>query len=70
MPCAPDRNSTSDAIVKKLDFYRQGESEKHLRDIAGILKTSLEQLDMAYIAHWTQQMGLSDVWIAVQDQVK
>jgi len=30
--------SQEDVILKKLEFYREGGSEKHLRDIAGNLK--------------------------------
>jgi hypothetical protein len=29
-----------DVIVKKLWFYQMGESDKHLRDIASMLKVS------------------------------
>ena len=29
--------SPEDVIIKKLEFYRDGQSEKHLRDIAGII---------------------------------
>jgi hypothetical protein len=61
--------SPEDAIIKKLDFYRQGSSEKHLRDIAGILKISRDQLDLAYITGWTQQMGLGELWSAVRKQL-
>src|SRR3990172_9148380 len=31
-----------DVIIKKMDFYKEGGSEKHLRDITGILKISGE----------------------------
>jgi hypothetical protein len=36
-------------ILKKMAFYRDGGSEKHLRDIAGILKVSSDDIDLAYI---------------------
>lgn len=60
--------SPEDAIIKKMEYYRQGGSEKHLRDITGILKTSPEQIDTAYISRWVQQMGLEDIWSAVQER--
>src|SRR2546421_2018263 len=34
------------------DFYREGGSEKHLRDITGILKSANVPIDRAYIAQW------------------
>ena len=49
--------SPEDAIVKKMDFYRLGGSEKHLRDITGILKTSREHLDVGYIVRWANNWG-------------
>ncbi|MGD1276627.1 MAG: hypothetical protein ABR964_05315 [Tepidisphaeraceae bacterium] len=60
--------SPEDAIIKKMEYYRQGGSEKHLRDITGILKTSPEQIDTAYIARWVQTMGLDDIWTAIQER--
>ena len=60
--------SPEDAIIKKMEFYRQGGSEKHLRDITGVIKTSGEQLDGAYVALWAREMGLSDLWTAIQEQ--
>jgi len=60
--------SPEDAIIKKMDFYRQGGSDKHLRDIASVLKTSGKQIDREYITKWAQQLGLSDVWSKIQNQ--
>jgi hypothetical protein len=52
-----------------VDYYRQGGSEKHLRDIAGVLKTSPQQIDTGYIAQWAQQMGLGGIWTAIQERM-
>lgn len=49
-------------IVSKLEFYREGRSDKHLRDIAGIIKISGEELDLGYIASVTQGKGLREIW--------
>ena len=32
-------------ILRKLEYYREGESEKHLRDISGILAFSSDEID-------------------------
>jgi hypothetical protein len=57
--------SPEDVIIKKLQFYLEGGSEKHLRDIAGVIKVVGEDLDHAYIEHWVQVMELDDIWSAV-----
>lgn len=63
---APDSDasfaSPEDVILKKLEYYRDGGSEKHLRDIAGVLRVSGEQVDRAYVAEWAKRLGLLDLW--------
>jgi hypothetical protein len=36
-------------ILRKLEYYREGQSDKHLRDIAGILEVSVAQVDAAWL---------------------
>jgi hypothetical protein len=62
--------SPEDAIIKKLEFYREGGSDKHLRDIAGVLRTSGEAIDRAYIEGWANTLGLTDIWHAVLDRLR
>jgi hypothetical protein len=57
--------SPEDVILIKLDFYRQGGSDKHLRDIAGVLKVSGDQLDRRYLDSWAQRLGLEEIWQAL-----
>lgn len=52
--------SPEDLILKKLDFYREGESEKHLNDIRDIMVNV--QIDEAYMSEWTQRLGLTKEW--------
>ena len=58
--------SPEDVILKKLEYHREGGSEKHLRDIAGILKISGEQLDLGYLAEWSSRLGLAELWAKVR----
>src|SRR5262249_4500528 len=51
-PFDPYFATPEDVILKKLDYYREGGSEKHLRDIAGILKLMGDRIDRTYIEHW------------------
>ena len=54
--------SPEDVIIKKMEYYKLGGSEKHLRDITGIIKISEESLDKEYIAQWAIQSDLKDIW--------
>jgi len=58
-----------DVIIKKVEYYRQGGSEKHLRDIAGILKVSGDQVDRTYIADWAERLDLDGIWSALARRV-
>ncbi len=58
-----------DVIIKKMEYYREGGSEKHLRDITGILKVSAEQVDRNYIADWSARLGLEEIWSALARRV-
>ena len=57
--------SPDDTIIGKMLSYLEGGSEKHLRDITGILKVSADELDWNYIARWADELGLSEIWQAV-----
>ena len=55
-----------DVIVSKLLFYAEGRSEKHLSDIAGILRVSAGRLDDSYIESWVSQLKLGEPWQAAK----
>lgn len=59
-----------DIIVSKMLYYREGRSDKHLRDIAGMLKVSGSAIDLAYVSHWAAELDLADVWQAVLSRLK
>ena len=54
-----------DVIIGKLIYYHEGGSDKHLRDIAGILEFSNEQIDREYITDFAKKLGVMDAWQAV-----
>lgn len=60
--------SPEDVIIKKLDFYKLGGSDKHLRDIAGVLRISGDSVNRAFISKVAGQFGLSEVWKLAQDR--
>ena len=49
-------------IVRKLEYYREGHAEKHLRDIRAMLAVSGEQMDRASLTEWIQRRGLESEW--------
>lgn len=51
-----------DIIVKKLEWHRMGGGERHLRDIAGIIRVQSERLDIAYIELAADALDVRDLW--------
>ena len=52
-------------IVRKLEFYREGGSEKHLRDIRAMLAISGDQVNRAELNAWINRRTLAVQWKAV-----
>lgn len=73
-PVSPEQEayfaSPEDVIIKKMDFYREGGSEKHLRDITGILKISSDIIDIDYITKWADSLSLRDIWDAILKRIR
>lgn len=54
-----------DVILNKLLYYREGGSEKHLRDIASILVIQRDAIDRGYIAAWAARLDVQAEWQAL-----
>ncbi|MGE4133627.1 MAG: DUF6036 family nucleotidyltransferase [Bdellovibrionales bacterium] len=52
--------SPEDLILKKLDYFREGQSEKHLLDIRDILMNV--SVDEGYIKEWAERLNLTKEW--------
>ena len=50
-----------DVILGKFIYYREGGSEKHLRDISGILRLSSPIIDRAYLVETAKQLRVDDL---------
>jgi hypothetical protein len=50
--------------LRKLEYYREGGSEKHLRDISGILALSSDQIDHRVLEERIKDMLLAKEWSA------
>lgn len=49
-------------IVRKLEYFREGGSDKHLTDIRAILAISGDQIDRVVLQSWIERKGLSNEW--------
>jgi len=52
-------------IIRKLEFFREGGSEKHLRDIRSMLAISADQINRAELNEWIERRRLQDQWSKV-----
>jgi hypothetical protein len=52
-------------ILHKLDFFREGGQDKHLRDIAGVINQ--QDLDLAFLEQAVHQLRLTAEWQAAKD---
>jgi hypothetical protein len=63
--------SPEDVILNKLVYFQLGggESQKHLRDIGGMVKLLAETLDRDYIDHWADRLGVTEEWQLTQKRL-
>ncbi len=54
-----------DVILNKLIYYREGHSDKHLRDISSMLVIQRDAIDRAYIDSWAARLGVLSEWQTV-----
>ncbi|HUP51402.1 MAG TPA: nucleotidyl transferase AbiEii/AbiGii toxin family protein [Longimicrobiales bacterium] len=53
-------------IVRKLEYYRDSGSDRHLRDIAMILRISEGHVDLPEVVAWVGRLGLEAQWSAAR----
>jgi hypothetical protein len=59
-----------DVILKKLEYFREGGSEKHLRDIVGILKVQGDGIDREYLREWIEKLSVKTEWALIDERLK
>lgn len=47
-------------VLRKLEYYREGGSEKHLQDIAGMIEASGDQIDWPFLTEKIKQYKLKE----------
>ncbi len=55
-------------IVRKLEYYREGGSEKHLRDIRSMLDASPDAIDHSELEKRIAARGLHEAWRQVEER--
>ena len=53
-----------------MEFYREGGSEKHIRDIEGILAASRDLIDLDEISRRSEAMGLTAEWAPLSSRFR
>jgi hypothetical protein len=54
--------TAEDTIIAKLEWSKDGGSERQLADVAGILRVRRPGLDLDYIERWVMELELQDQW--------
>jgi hypothetical protein len=54
--------SPEDVILMKLVYFREGGSDKHLRDIDAIRRVQGDTLEVPYIEKWADRLGVRPQW--------
>lgn len=52
-------------IAKKLEYFKEGRSPKHISDIKGMLEASRDVISIEKLNEFVASMGLGDVWSQV-----
>lgn len=47
-------------VVRKLQYYKESESDRHLRDVSAILEISGKRIEMIEVEEWAGHLGLED----------
>lgn len=55
--------TAEDTILSKLEWSRlAGGSARQLDDVRGVIGTQAERLDLNYLDHWAEDLGVQDLW--------
>lgn len=49
-------------IIKKLEFYKEGGSDKHIRDIKNIFKYSKDLINTEFLEDYLKNLGLLEIY--------
>ena len=58
--------TAEDILISKLEWVKEGESQRQLEDAAGIIRVQGDNLDIPYVEYWVRELGLSEQWVAAK----
>lgn len=63
--------SPEDVLLNKLVYFKlsDGVSQKHLHDIAGMMKLQGQNLDRTYIVQWAERLDVQTEWQLICERV-
>jgi len=48
-----------------MEYYLEGGSERHMRDIASIIRIARMGIDQEYVSRWSKALGVEHVWSGI-----
>lgn len=58
--------TVEDMVIAKLEWAQATDSDRQLRDVAGMLQVAGSDIDAAYLEDWVRRLGLEGAWEAVR----
>lgn len=58
-----------DAILEKLEYFREGGSDKHVRDIKGVRFIQGDAIDFDYLSKWAERLGVVEQLKQIQNEL-
>lgn len=60
--------TAEDVVIAKLLWARAGESDKQIRDVATVLRSQGDDLDVLYVENWVKRLGLEKEWTTARSE--
>lgn len=58
--------TAEDVLLAKLEWAKRGGSQRQVEDVAGLLRVRGDDLDLAYVTRWVEELGVNEEWLAAQ----
>ncbi len=62
--------SAEDAILSKLEWARESNSQQQMEDALGVVQTQRGDLDEQYLQKWAEELGVRDKLTEVLEQAE
>jgi hypothetical protein len=58
--------SAEDMIISKLEWAKLGKSQRHIEDVAAMLRVRWSSMNQPYVERWIRDLGLDPEWISAR----